>query len=73
MFIYEKFLMNYEKFLGKGEIFLVSDEKFLRESTGWASFAPLVKIIDKYYKFGALSGSSPGVRAKVRQCIPSHT
>jgi hypothetical protein len=36
--IYEKFLMNYEKFLGKGEIFLVSDEKFLRESTGWASF-----------------------------------
>jgi hypothetical protein len=38
VFIYEKFLMNYEKFLGKGEIFLVSDEKFLRESTGWASF-----------------------------------
>jgi hypothetical protein len=30
--------MNYEKFLGKGEIFFVSDEKFLRESTGWASF-----------------------------------
>jgi hypothetical protein len=38
VFIYEKFLMNYEKFLGKGEIFLVSDEKFMRESTGWASF-----------------------------------
>jgi hypothetical protein len=65
--------MNYEKFLGKGEIFFVSDEKFLRESTGWASFLQLAKIIDKYYKLCALSGLSPGVRAKVRQYTPSHT
>ncbi len=65
--------MKDEKFLVKGEIFFVSDEKFMRESTGWPVFWSIAKIIDKYYKFNALPGSSPGVRAKMRQCIPSHT
>ena len=68
----EKFLVSGEIFLMKGEFFFVNVEKFLRESTTPPLFCPIALCGLWFYNCPSLSGSSPGVGAKVRQCGSSH-